>query len=118
MENIWHNSNTIKGMIIHHDQDTVFTGYRWLWQLLLGDQVRISYARKGAKDNTVMESFNGHFKCPNRSIFCEAKDINELSEVVQERVHYWNRTRRHLSLDYKTPLNYIKERISNEEKKS
>jgi hypothetical protein len=65
-----------------------------------------------------MGSFNGHFECPNWSIFCEAKDINGLSEIVQERVHYWNRMRKHSSLDYRTPSNYIRESMSNEEKKS
>lgn len=109
---------SLKGMILHQDRDSVFTGNRWVDEILIKDGVRLSYSENGAKGNTYMESFNGHFKCPNRSLFCESKDINGLSEVVQERVHYWNRTRRHSSLDYRTPLNYIKERMSNEKKKS
>lgn len=99
---------SLKGMILHQDRDSVFTGNRWVDEILIKEGVRLSYSENGVKCNTYMESFNGHFKCPNRSIFCEAKDINGLSEVVQERVHYWNRTRRHSSLDYRTPLNYIK----------
>lgn len=98
-----------KGMIIHHDQDTVFTGYRWLEQLLLEDQVRISYAMRGAKDNTVMESFNGHFKGESMSLFLEAESIEELNDVVEGQVRYYNEERLHSSLDYKSPVAYIKQ---------
>ncbi len=109
---------SLKGLILHQDQDSVFTGNRWVDEILIKDGVRLSYSENGAKGNTYMESFNGHFKCPNRSIFCEAKDSNELREVIKERVQYWNKKRRHSSLDYRTPLNYIREKMSNEEKKS
>ncbi len=51
-----------EGMIMHHDQDSVYTGHMWTGQLLLKDKARLSYALDGAKDNTEMESFNGHFK--------------------------------------------------------
>ena len=57
-----------------------------------------------------MESFNGHFKCPNLSLFYEAKDLGELRVVIRERVRYWNKKRRHSTLDYKAPLTYLKER--------
>jgi len=48
--------------MICHDQDPVFTGYRWLRQVIIKDSLQISFARREAKDNTVMESFNSHFK--------------------------------------------------------
>jgi transposase InsO family protein len=54
------------GMIIHHDQDAVFTSYEWTGQLLLKDGVRLSYALGGAKDNPEMESFIGRFKEENQ----------------------------------------------------
>lgn len=38
-------------MIVHHDQDAVYTGYSWTGQLLLQDKVQLSYALDGAKDN-------------------------------------------------------------------
>jgi putative transposase len=46
-----------EGMIMHHDQDSVYTGHMWTGQLLLKDKVRLSYALDGAKDNPEMESF-------------------------------------------------------------
>ncbi len=38
------------GMILHHDQDSVFTGYEWVGRLL-ADGVHVSYALNGFKDN-------------------------------------------------------------------
>jgi len=38
----------------------------------LKDEVRISYALGGAKDNLEMESFNGRFKTEAQSRFCGA----------------------------------------------
>jgi len=52
---------SVEEMIMHHDQDSVFTSYAWTGQLLLRDKVRISYALRGAKDNPEMESFNSRF---------------------------------------------------------
>jgi len=45
-------------MIIHHDQDSVYTGHRWTGQLVLEDQVRLSYTLNGAKDNPEIEQYN------------------------------------------------------------
>ena len=40
-----------QGLIVHHDQDSVYTSYRWLRQLLIEDGVVVSYCERGAKDN-------------------------------------------------------------------
>ncbi|MBU2447578.1 MAG: integrase core domain-containing protein [Bacteroidetes bacterium] len=95
------------GMIVHHDQDSIYTGYRWTAQLLIEDHARLSYALNGAKDNTEMESFNGHFKTENRSLFLDAQSLAELCNIVTARMHYYNAERRHSSLDYVSPLAYI-----------
>jgi len=60
------------------------------------------------------QSFNGHFKCPNRSLFCEAGSLEELRVIVEERVDYWNTRRRHTTLQNRIPIEYIEERIKNE----
>jgi len=49
-------------VVMHQDQDGVYTGHQWLWQLRIKDKVRVSYSLNGARGNTAMESFNGHFK--------------------------------------------------------
>ncbi len=95
------------GMIVHHDQDAVFTGYDWTGQLLLKDGVRVSYALGGARDNPEMESFIGRFKEEGRSLFLDAQSLAELTAVVDERMHYYNTERRHSSIGYLSPLAYI-----------
>jgi len=50
---------SLEGRIIHHDQDTVYTGYRWLRAVLITHRAWISFSENGAKGNTSMESFNG-----------------------------------------------------------
>lgn len=96
------------GMVMHHDQDPVYTGYAWTEQLLLADRLRISYALNGARDNPHMESFIGHFKDEGRSLFLEAETINELRQVVDQRMVYYNGERRHSSIGYQSPLAYIR----------
>jgi transposase InsO family protein len=98
---------TCEGVIMHHDQDSVYTGHIWTGQLLLKDKVRLSYALGGARDNTEMESFNGHFKQEGNSLFLDAGDIEELKAVVSRQMEYYNTRRRHSSLGYVSPIAYI-----------
>lgn len=95
------------GMIVHHDRDSVYTGYEWTAQLLLKDRSRLSYALGGAKDNPEMESFNGRFKSEGHSLFLEAQSLDELVAVVDDRMRYYNTERRHSSIGYVPPLTYI-----------
>ena len=95
-------------MIVHHDRDSVYTSFRWLWRLLMEDGVRLSFAMRGAKDNTVMESFNGRFKDEGDSLFTEASDVEELREVVSEQMRYYNRDRIHSFIDYVPPASFVR----------
>jgi putative transposase len=104
-----HGAN-LEELIVHHDQDPVFTSYGWTSQLLLKDRVRISYALNGARDNPEMEGFNSRFKNENRSLLLDAQTPNELIAIVAERMHYHNRERRHSSVGYLSPLVYIETR--------
>ncbi len=99
---------TCEGMIMHHDQDSVYTGHMWTGQLLLKDKVRLSYALDGARDNTAMESFNGRFKQEGNSLFLDAGDMEELRLVISRQMKYYNTKRRHSSLGYVSPMAYIK----------
>jgi putative transposase len=96
------------GMIMHHDQDSVYTSYEWTSQVLVKDKARLSYALGGAKDNPEMESFNGHFKGEAHSLFLQAQSLDELIAVVDDRMGYYNTVRRHSSISYMAPLMYIK----------
>jgi transposase InsO family protein len=96
-----------KGMILHHDQGSAFISYAWTGQLLLKDEVRLSYTLRGFKDNLQMESFFSRFKEEGRSLFLDAQSIAELTTVVDSRMVYHNTDRRHSSIGYVPPLTYI-----------
>ena len=104
------------GMIMHHDRDPVYTGYRWTSQLLLKDALRLSYALGGAKDNPEMESFNGRFKTDGHSLFLGARSLAELISVVDQRMQYYNAERRHSSVNQVPPLTFIQRTWSKGEK--
>jgi transposase InsO family protein len=97
----------VEGIIIHHDQDWVYIGYRWLYQVAVKDRVRISYAEDGAKYNVYSESFIGRFKSENRFLFWEQDDFEALEEVIEVRVRYFNRVGRHSMLGNKSPFEYL-----------
>jgi len=100
----------IEDIIIHHDQDGVYTGHRWLNEVIIDSKARISYSEDGAKGNVHMESFNGRFKVENRLIFWELDDITELKKVADKRIRYHNFVRRHSTLGNKSPVKYLKEK--------
>ncbi len=99
-------------MIVHHDQDPVYTSYAWTSQLLVKDEVQLSYALEGAKDNPAMESFNSRFKAEGHSLFLEAPDLIALQKVVAAQIRYYNTRRRHSSLGYLSPLAFLKKHWS------
>ena len=109
---------TCEGMIMHHDQDSVYTGHVWTGRLLLKDKVRLSYTLNGAKDNPEMESFNGHFKQEGNSLFLDAGDMEELKAVVSRQMKYYNLERRHSSLGYVSPMAYTESVLSHEKEQS
>jgi putative transposase len=101
-----------ESMIMHHDQDSVYTGYGWTGELLLKGKLRISYSLDGAKDNPFIESFFSRFKSENRSLFLDAESVDDLRLIVAERMTYYNTVRRHSSLDYQAPMHVVQELLN------
>ncbi len=98
----------LEEVIVHQDQGSVFTGYGYTGQLVLKDKVALSFAAKGAPgENAAKESFIGHFKTENESLFWEAKTREELERLIKERVVYYNQKRRHQSLGYVSPEDFL-----------
>lgn len=97
----------VAGVIVHHDQDPVYTGYGWTGQVLLRDAARLSYALDGCRDNPEMESFHSRFKTENRSLFLDALTLADLERVVAQRMAYYNGRRRHSSLGNQAPLSFL-----------
>ncbi|MDE0395384.1 MAG: hypothetical protein OYK82_11450 [Gammaproteobacteria bacterium] len=71
-------------MIVHQDQDPVFTGYAWTSRLL-GSGVRPAYALRGPGDNPEMESFFGRTKVEIRSPVLDAESLEELKTIIGMR---------------------------------
>ena len=95
--------------IIHHDQDSVYTSYDWTGQIVRGEELRLSYALSGAKDNPHIEAFFSRFKDEGCSEFLEAQTLQELKEVIVKRIKFYNTHRYHSSLGYIAPLIFIQE---------
>lgn len=97
----------IAGVIVHHDQDPVYTGHGWMEQVLVRDHARLSYALNGCRDNPEMESFHSRFKTENRSLFLDAQTLADLQRIVAQRMAYYNGRRRHSALGNQAPLTYL-----------
>jgi transposase InsO family protein len=104
------------GMVMHHDQDPVYTSYAWTGRLLLSDHLQISYTLDGARGNTEMEAFISRFKNENRSLLLDAPTIETLAKIVDVRMHYYNDDRRHSTLDNQPPRKWLKRWLNNVEK--
>ena len=99
-----------EGLIVHQDQDGVYLGHGWLYELAVRDKVRVSYSETGAKGNVHMEAFNSRFKTENRLLFWEHEDLASLKKVVGQQIRYYNHVRRHSALQNKAPMRYLKEK--------
>jgi putative transposase len=99
-----------EGIIIHHDQDGVYLGHGWLYELAVRDKVCVSYSENGAKGNVHIESFNGRLKSENRLLFWEQYDLASLKKVVDQRIRYYNHVRRHSALGNQSPIRYLKDK--------
>jgi putative transposase len=106
----------LRGVVIHHDKDSVYTSYRWLEEVLLKDRARLSYAQRGARDNPWIESFWGRFETEkNGELILEAETLEEVKEIVDEHLEYYNHKRRHSALDYRRPYEVVLAAITGED---
>jgi putative transposase len=97
----------VAGMVVHSDQDSVYTSYEWLRTLIVEDGVVISFSENGAKDNPWIESLWSRFKGENHSLLWEAATLPELIKVVDRQMTYYNAKRRHSRLANRCPLEYL-----------
>ena len=98
---------SLTGVVIHHDRDSVYTSHDWLRQVLSVDGGRLSYAQRGARDNAWIESFWGRFKTENASVLWEAETLEEVVEIVDSQMVYYNCERRHSALHYQPPEGFL-----------
>ena len=97
----------LNGVTVHSDQDSVYTSYAWLRELLIESRARVSYSENGARGNPWIESFWARFKQENASLILEAESLSQLQDVVDSQMWYYNRERRHSGVGNQPPLAYL-----------
>ncbi len=70
-------------------------------RMYIDDRGRLSYAQRGARDNSWIESFWGRFKTENAPVLWEAETLDEVVEIVDSQMVYYNRERRYSALHYR-----------------
>lgn len=102
-----------KGMIFHSDLGSQYTSKEYE-KVLLENNVKHSYSKKGYPyDNASMESFNAILKKEEVNVNTY-ETFKEARLAVFEFIESWyNNTRIHSTLDYKTPNEKYKEYIEN-----
>ena len=98
----------LQDVIIHHDQDPVFTCHAWLRRLLLTEGARVSYTEHGCRDNPWTESFWGRLKTELDTAIRDAETMAELTALVAQRMTYYNQRRRHSALGYVAPWTFLR----------
>lgn len=94
-------------VIIHQDQGSSFTSYEYVGALTL-TEAKVSYSRKGKfQDNSIMEAFFSQFKRDWKEVFASAKDLEELKELIEEAIKYYNQERIHSRCNGVSPLQYL-----------
>ena len=102
----------LSGVIFHQDQGSVYTGYEYVGELVKGG-VKVSYSRVGTpSDNPGMESFFGRLKDEWADVFAAAQTESEVIELINRALSYYNEKRRHSSIDYLAPDDFIKRELA------
>jgi len=102
---IWRRGE-VKDVIVHSDQGSTYASGDYQRQLEQ-HQLRCSMSRKGeCLDNAVAESFFGSLK--NELVYHEDyRTRSEARQIIFEYIEaFYNRQRRHASLNYMTPVEY------------
>lgn len=102
-----------KGMIFHSDLGSQYTSNEYE-KMLLENNVKHSYSKKGYPyDNASMESFNAILKKEEVNVNTY-ETFKEAKLAIFEFIESWyNNTRIHSTLDYKTPNEKYNEYIKN-----
>lgn len=98
---------TLADRIIHHDKDSVYTGYGWLGETLLRHRLKVSYSENGARHNPWVESLWSRVKDECESLIAEAQDLDALAAVIDNQFVYYNNRRRHTGIANVSPMAYL-----------
>ena len=94
-------------VIIHQDQGRPYISYEYV-SALVSDDITPSYSRTGTPgDNAEIESFFGRLKNEWRKVFASAKSFEELAELVEGAIKYYNHNRIHSKTNGRSPINNL-----------
>lgn len=94
-------------VISHQDQGRIYISYEYVSAPVSNDMT-LSYSRVGKPgDNPEMESFFGRLKDEWKTVFATAKTIEELIELVEGAIKYYNHYRIHSKTNGRSPINNL-----------
>jgi transposase InsO family protein len=101
--------DTSSPLVLHSDQGAQYTSISFI-SLLERYNITQSMSRAGnPRDNAVMESFFGWFKCILEHDF-KYRQSDNLVETLEKAISYYNNERPSYALKYKSPVQYRIER--------
>lgn len=97
---------------MHQDQGSVYTSYEYVANLLNAG-FTLSYSRVGCpQDNPEVESFFGRWKAEYLPIINQAQTQKEVKQLIDQTINEYNEKRRHSSLNYLSPDDFIKQLLT------
>lgn len=78
---------------------------------MIEDGVEASFSEQGARGNPWIESLWGRMKVEAETLIHQAGTLDELKSIIDQRFEYYNRRRRHSSIGYEKPEEYVKEKL-------
>ena len=103
-----HGSTLDKETIIHSDQGCHHTSHAFIEKLKEENFVRSMSRRGNCWDNAPQESLFGHMKDEIMDIVGRCKKYEEVSEVIEDWVDYYNKERYQQGLEMLSPKEYYK----------
>ena len=94
----------------HQDQGSAYKAYEYVRMIVIQTKANISYSRVGTPgDNPEMESFFGRLKDDWRNAFLQAETKEEIIQLINEAILYYNTKRIHSNHQNKSPLQFLRE---------
>lgn len=94
----------------HQDQGSAFKAYDYVEAIVMKVAAFISYSRVGTPgDNPEMESFFGRLKDEWKEVFLEAENQEEILQLIERALVYYNTKRIHSNHKDKSPVQFLKE---------
>lgn len=94
----------------HQDQGSAYKAYEYVRMIVIQTKANISYSRVGTPgDNPEMESFFGRFKSDWRDAFLQAETREEVIQLINKAILYYNTKRIHSNFKNKSPLQFLQE---------